>query len=411
MVSGYPTPDHRRAYTYPTALAQKLKPLFSYTPDQIGAAAPERQAAIYHEATFSAAENLIRLSQLPWNLFFFVFGATDGAQHRFFKYVTADYPGVTDRDRARYGHLLDEVMVTADAALGRLLSHLPADTDILVISDHGGMARPTRAFNTNAWLASEGWLIPRSDIASPLRAAAQRSVEWAKQRLPVAEWVKRTLPSHAKRAIGTWRSGTGNILWEGTVAYRVKLSHPVEGIHLNVRGRQPLGVVPYRHYERVRAEIIAQLWQRAEVVSVQRREEVYHGPFADRAPDILFRLRSDVDSGAGLAEINTVVPTSWLQTISGYHTLGGILVATGPSFRSGAPTSSSLVDIAPTVLHTLGLAVPSGMDGRVLTEILAQERAVVIRPPLDERCPNAAQLGSADEAGLAAALRSLGYID
>jgi arylsulfatase A-like enzyme len=49
----------------------------------------------------------------------------------------------------------------------------------------------------------------------------------------------------------------------------------------------------------------------------------------------------------------------------------GILVATGPAFRTGAvPRHAELLDIAPTVLRLLGIPVPGDMDGRVLTEIL-----------------------------------------
>jgi hypothetical protein len=49
----------------------------------------------------------------------------------------------------------------------------------------------------------------------------------------------------------------------------------------------------------------------------------------------------------------------------------GILIAAGPAFRAGAlPRQADLLDIAPTVLHLLGVPVPDDMDGRVLTELL-----------------------------------------
>ena len=48
------------------------------------------------------------------------------------------------------------------------------------------------------------------------------------------------------------------------------------------------------------------------------------------------------------------------------------LIAAGPSFRRGATseTPSSNVDVAPTVLHLLGLESPHKMDGRVLSEAM-----------------------------------------
>ena len=51
--------------------------------------------------------------------------------------------------------------------------------------------------------------------------------------------------------------------------------------------------------------------------------------------------------------------------------MDGILVASGPAFRTGAtPRDAELLDIAPTVLHLLGVPVPGDMDGRVLAELL-----------------------------------------
>ena len=55
------------------------------------------------------------------------------------------------------------------------------------------------------------------------------------------------------------------------------------------------------------------------------------------------------------------------------HDMNNVLLARGPSFkqktRIASPTGN--VDVAPTLLRLLGLPVPDGMDGRVLTEALA----------------------------------------
>lgn len=46
------------------------------------------------------------------------------------------------------------------------------------------------------------------------------------------------------------------------------------------------------------------------------------------------------------------------------------LIAAGPDYREGleSPVPTANVDLAPTLLHLAGLAVPLGMDGRVLSE-------------------------------------------
>ncbi len=55
------------------------------------------------------------------------------------------------------------------------------------------------------------------------------------------------------------------------------------------------------------------------------------------------------------------------------HEMNNTLIARGPNFRRAARVQSPTgnVDLAPTVLHLLGIAVPDHMEGRVLSEALA----------------------------------------
>jgi hypothetical protein len=54
------------------------------------------------------------------------------------------------------------------------------------------------------------------------------------------------------------------------------------------------------------------------------------------------------------------------------YTLHNTLVAWGPAFKAEAESAvpCGIVDIAPTLLHLLGITPPPGMDGRILHEIL-----------------------------------------
>ena len=409
MVAGYPTPDRRRAYTQPPAWSARLGPLDTHTADQISRARPSRQAAIYRHSMATMTNNLLRLSQeVDWDLLMFVNGATDGAQHRFFKFAQPGFPGVSAAARQRYAPLLADVMIAADAELGRLLAHLPPDLNVMVISDHGGAPRPQRAFHLNAWLAAHGWLRAKTSATAP--PLSQATVEWAKQRLPVVDWVKQSLPTRLKERLSRMREGIDQIDWPRTQAYRVKLSHPIEGVHLNLQGRQPHGCVPLSAYSSLREEILATLRRQPTVVTALPREAVYHGPHLNRAPDILVRLQPDVDGGAGLHEMMTEIPPSWLRGISGYHDLNGILVAAGPAFAQGEIQEARLIDIAPTALHALGQPVPRHMDGRVLP-LFAQPRPVRYAEVSPKQEKGKELLSEAEERGIMDALRNLGYIE
>ena len=63
-----------------------------------------------------------------------------------------------------------------------------------------------------------------------------------------------------------------------------------------------------------------------------------------------------------------ILKNRWLEeTSSGQHRLEGILVMTGEEIRRGVEIPAcEIIDLAPTILHILGLAVPSDMDGCVL---------------------------------------------
>ncbi len=411
MVAGYPTPDRRIAYTYPPDLARRLEPPDTHTADRVSRATPAGQLAIFQRGLEQLADNVVSLSQgVDWRLLMFVTGAPDGAQHRFFKFVTPGYPGITHADRARHGDLLAMAMEAADSALSRILAAMPEGTDVLVISDHGGIARPWRAFHANAWLISKGWLAPRAGGRAPY-ATLQRFVEWSRHVVPLADWAKQRLPPPARRWLAGMRTGVDRIDWARTRAYRVKLSHPIEGIHLNLEGRQPRGVVPVGDYHQLRQEIMAALAARPEVVTVARREDVYDGPYRERAPDILFQLRPDLDGGAGLEHVVADVPRSWLRSISGYHDLTGILVAAGPQFRRGRLEGARLMDIAPTALHAIGKPVPVDMDGQVLHELWRSARPVLSGPATDAGARSPVTLSADEEIGIQAALRALGYLD
>lgn len=413
LISGYPTPDHRKAYTYPPELADLLGELFTHSPDQIGASSPAGQSQIYQRYMKTMTDNLIRLSdEIEWDVLMFVNGATDGAQHRFFKFVQPGFPGVSDEDRTRYGHLLDEIMVAADAELGRLLAHLPDDVQVIVMSDHGGIPRPTKAFNLNAWLVEQGWLAKKAGVASSGRKQGQQFIEWAKQRLPIGDWVKKRLPGRVKERITHLRSGTGSIDWLRTQAYRVKLSHPVEGVHLNVVGRQPEGIISQADYSALRDEIMARLAERPEIVEVHPREAIFAGEHVHNAPDILLKLRPDFDGGADLDGVVTEIPAGWLKAISGYHDFNGILVPAGTAFQpANLPQTPTLADLTPTILHLLDLPIPHNMDGHVLSPLFTQRRVVRYGEPLAQQVDTADRLSAEEEAGIAEALRDLGYIE
>ena len=205
---------------------------------------------------------------------------------------------------------------------------------------------------------------------------------------------------------------------------RVYARGQVGQIFLNVRGREPLGIVELgEEYQALRSEIVEQLRSMKDPESGERmvdqvyvKEEIYTGPQVEAAPDILIDWRDmeywAFDLLAGGRKI--VAPN--LLTRSGGHRLNGIFLAHGPDIVAGREVEGAqIVDVAPTLLHLMGLPVPESMDGRVLQSIFAEGSSPALRSVASER-RNGKQPGEStgyspeEERQVKERLRQLGYL-
>ena len=87
-------------------------------------------------------------------------------------------------------------------------------------------------------------------------------------------------------------------------------------------------------------------------------------------------------------------------------------VGPGPGVARGRSQTAELRDVAPTILHLLGMPAPARMSGRVLSEILSGVAPAPAGQSID--APAALQLAGitdADQVCVEARLRDLGYLD
>lgn len=172
--------------------------------------------------------------------------------------------------------------------------------------------------------------------------------------------------------------------WSRTVAYVLDTGDATEGrrIRLNVRGREPNGIVsPGAEYDQVRdriAEGVLALRDetgRPLAARVHRREELYRGPYADEGPDLVVVFADGVGGTGPAPELagyafDGPISVPVTKGNSGNHRREGVFVAHGDRIRSGSTVSAEIVDICPTILHLLGVPAPADLDGRVLSEAL-----------------------------------------
>jgi predicted AlkP superfamily phosphohydrolase/phosphomutase len=277
-----------------------------------------------------------------WDLLFTHLFTIDNAQHLFWKYKDPRHPGYDASLRARYGLEIERAYRWLDAQVERLLADLGRDTNVIVISDHGGLAVYWLVY-LNAWLAAQGYLAPREQVG----AGEAARLDWDRTRAAMF--------------------GTG-------------------GIWLNVQGREPRGIVPPgAPYEALRVEIAEALlaWRHAQtgepvIAEVLRGEEVYGESARSSGPDLVPALRPGyaLGRGEGLGRMISGRPlieanqSPWSGGHEGPYRpsdVPGIAILWGPRVpKGGALADASLRDIAPTVLSLLDIGILNTMEGRDL---------------------------------------------
>ena len=150
--------------------------------------------------------------------------------------------------------------------------------------------------------------------------------------------------------------------------------------YINVKGREPLGIVEKgKDYERVRESIIKRLKElrdpiTGKVVKVEvcKKEEVYSGPCIDDAPDMFVEIKG----GECLSqkEIYHKELFGLPNKSTGTHRMDGIFIIKGHAIKKDFIINNARsIDVAPTILYSLGIPVPEDMDGRVLDEAFTED--------------------------------------
>jgi predicted AlkP superfamily phosphohydrolase/phosphomutase len=385
LVSGFPTPGDTPDSFFPPELREELGATAQPEGSDFRELATEEQVATLEAQMERLSDLVSRLLEREHDLFMVVHRISDEVHHFFMGFVDERTPAYDPAKAAKYGHLVDHFYRKMDQTLGETLERLSPDDTVFVLSDHGGNITPPRQLNLNVWLARQGLLVPKQ-AAKSLKA---RLYALNQKVLPAP--VRSALRSRAPKSLRgelrqTWQ-GLQQIDFGQTQAYHFPMKcPPLAGVVINLKGRQAQGTVDPRDYETLRERIMRDLLEVRDprtgekvVASIFKREEIYEGPYVERAPDIVVWCHEMYKEGPLAAgPLIGEVPYDELLQVPGSHDEKGIFLAMGPGIEKGKILEGArLVDVPPTVLHAMELPVPSDMDGQVLAEIFTErERAV-----------------------------------
>ena len=268
-------------------------------------------------------------------LLFYYFGHVDQVSHMMWRAMDPQHPAYNAATDAPHRHVVEDLYVGLDRIVGSTLDRMTPDMTLVIMSDHG-FTSWRRTFHLNSWLEQNGYLAVRD----PSRRA---------------------------------ETMFGNVDWSKTRAYGLGLN----GLYLNLQGREKDGIVPAAQREALRAEIEAKLLAAIDPVTGQRAITAIARPegagshgvaHPDRAPDLLIGYAKGTrgSNESALGEVPAEVMIDNREAWSGDHCMDpaavpGVLFVSRPLPRAAA----TLRDLTGAILAEFGVGVaPAASTGR-----------------------------------------------
>ncbi|TKJ41608.1 hypothetical protein CEE37_03315 [candidate division LCP-89 bacterium B3_LCP] len=286
------------------------------------------------------------LDRRDWDLFIGVFTDTDRAAHMFYRYLDTQHPLYDPVEATQYGDALEWTYRHMDRFVGEVIDkYVDEKTTLIVMSDHGFHSY-RRSFNTNTWLAQNGYLFFKGmeDLLS--------GQDIPEELYPEGDFFP-------------------EVVWSKTKAYSLGTGQ----IYFNLRGRESRGIVrPGEEYTDLLDEISEKLMKlrdpsNGELVfkNIYKGKEVYNGPFVEIAPDLQLGFAEGYRTSKEtmLGGITPELITSNLGKWSGDHSASAVEETSGVLFcnRQITKENPEIIDFAPTVMDFFGIHKLPEMEG------------------------------------------------
>ena len=432
MVSGMLTPSSRDDYTHPQSVASELDRLTGkyqiHITESYSKNREERFLKHLYEVTLKQKKAMdFLLERDEWDLFVAVFQGIDVLQHELWH--------TYDRQHFRHGQHEERYIDTIpqfyeymDKVLGEVMHWCDKQgSTLIVMSDHG--AGPLKKLlYVNNFLIKKGFL--------KLQERTTTRFKYLLFRLGMAPmtFYHILLSVGLGRLKHKTRFGQGSswlkkfflsfedVDWSASKAYAIGTT--AGQVYVNLKGREPGGIVEEgKEYETVREEIIAELRKLTDqqtgqhiIEEIYKKEELYSGPRAVSAPDIVFLPKGLEIAAFGEYEFASHRILDYSRALSSSHRMDGILMMKGEGLKQGVTImNGNIMDIAPTVLYLLGLFVAADMDGTVLRDAIPDE--ILEQNPIQSSDMATHSVHSSEiytkseEEELKAHLKSLGYFE
>lgn len=331
-----------------------------------------------------------------WDFLMHVIYSNDHLSHLFWKHIDKNHPLYEEAKEIFEAFL--NYYKGLDKLLGDIVEKCKSNNvTLFLVSDHGHGLLIKRV-DLNKWLEQHGYLRIKSKKSyskkSLMNLIKQKFLDNSVAKSKSFYRLLKKFPrvKNFLRSFLINLNVSGDVVdWSKTRAY----FSGYNGININLKGREPMGIVDPCDYEKTREIIITELktlrdpdTNKEIVQNVWKKEELYQGNLVHRLPDIIIEYTNVSEYESVFKFSDSIIKEQLFYKpnnppISSAHTYKGIFLAYGPDIKDTGEKLKNLriYDVAPMILHMFGLPVPRDMDGRVLTEIFKNESAIAKMKP------------------------------
>jgi predicted AlkP superfamily phosphohydrolase/phosphomutase len=401
MVAGFPAPVNGLT-TWPPPYAEVLKAEIGNYEIDIEPSFEQLQEKFLEEVnrvTDMHMRAILRLLAVPdWDFFVGVITGLDRLQHVFY-----------EMDDAACRLVLSDYYQKLDSFVGTAVGSVPEETTVILISDHG-FETVKKTFGVNNWLAKHGY------------------AETSKFGLEDASLIVRRLGLYglAQKIVVRDMTYIQLLKLVSAMPSKVKFSRSrafcrfhASNIYIN---RDIVSDDAER--EATRDKMIQELEKTVDpedgsriVDHVFKREELYSGRLADRAPDLVLvlnqgyepvRWANDVIEIRKTPQKSFCVKRGTHQSMSAHR---GIFLAMGKQVRTRQVLDGiSAYDVAPTLLQIFGMPKPPEMHGNALNAIFTTTEPTTTAHVGASETESKFEYTEEERASIEKHLRDLGYV-
>lgn len=340
-ISSFMTPTIDRQFTYPATLKEEISGIIGdYIIDASTSDMNFREMdkekvlnRIYDmdRQRFELTKYFIK--EKKCDFIFTVVMGTDRVPHLFYRYVDKQHKRYTYHEK--FKDALKNHYRFCDQEIENILNLIDENTIMIVVSDHS-VQRLDGRINLNEWLIREGYM-KLNNRPKELTPMSRADIDWPNTK--------------------AWATGfTGQI-------------------YLNMKGREPEGMVSPSDYDKTLDELTEKLLAITDEQGNSfdskafKRKDIHRGEYARFGPDLFIYFDNchwNISEHIGYDSLYSY--DTPLGPDDAGHGPYGFFSIYGPGIPKLGEISADLLDIAPTVLQLMGIRIPSDMEGKALIQ-------------------------------------------